>query len=333
MTFPPVAKIVRFGLYLLREFRWPLVVFTGIMMVGGGLFSRSLGMPFSKACFTVFMLMLAQSTLDFPTQWYDQLLFFLLPVVGLGAVANSVVRLGYLVFTSKRKLQEWWIMEASAYRNHVVLCGLGRVGYSIARELLAIREPVVVIERNREGVFVEAMQDAGVPVLFGEIRLKKNLELANIAAARAIICATDDDLANLDAALTAQDITPGIRVAMRMFDDMLANRVARTSKMTVISSAQASAPAFVAAATGRSVLQSFQLDGQTIQIADQTVDRLASRTIPAVQKEFDVTVVLHKSSGTADLSPHHDRPLQKGDIIVVVAPQAKIQKVEAANRA
>jgi voltage-gated potassium channel len=332
MTFPPVAKIVRFGFYLLREFRWPLLVFSGIMVVGGVLFSNSLGMPFGKACFTVFMLMLAQSTLDFPTQWYDQLLFFALPVVGLGAVANSVVRLGYLVFTSKRKLQEWWIMEASAYRNHIVLCGLGRVGYRIARQLLALKEPVIVIERNREGVFVEEMQDAGVPVLFGEVRLKKNLELANIASARAIICATDDDLANLDAALTAQEITPGIRVAIRMFDDMLANRVAHSSKMTVISSAQVSAPAFVAAATGRSVLQSFVLDGQTIQVVDETVDRLAPRTIPELQKEFDVTIVLHKSAGIADLNPNHDRPLLKGDIIVVVAPQEKIHRVEAANR-
>jgi len=333
MALPPVTKIARYGIYVLKEFRWPLGVFTALVLLGGSLFSRTLGLPFGEACWSVFMLIFVQPTLKFPDRWFDQLLFFVIPIVGLGAVADSVVRLGYVVFTSKRKLQEWWIMEASTCRNHVVLCGLGRVGYRIARELLALKEPVVVIEKNRESPFVEEMQDAGVPVLFGEARLKKNLELANIAAARAIICATDDDLANLDAAFMAQELRPDIRVVMRMFDDTLANRVARSAKMTAISSAMVSAPAFVAAATGRCVLQSFQLDGQTIQVVDETVDRLAAKTIAQVQKEFDVTIVLHKSAGAADLNPNHDRPLGKGDIIVVVAPKEKIQRVEDSNRA
>lgn len=332
MPLPPIKKIAKYGLYILREFRWPLGVFALVVLAGGMLFSRTMELPFGKACWSVFMLMFAQPTLDFPNHWFDQILFFVLPVVGLGAVADSVVRLGYVVFTSKRKLQEWWIMEASTYRHHVVLCGLGRVGYRIARELIALREPVVVIEKNRESMFVEEMQDAGVPVLFGEARLRKNLELANVAQARAIICATDDDLANLDAGLTAQELRPDIRVVMRMFDDNLANRVARSARMTAISSTSLSAPAFVAAATGRSVLQSFQLDGHTIQVVDQTVERLAQKTIPQIQREFDVTIVLHKSAGVSDLNPNHDRPVQKGDMIVVVAPREKVQKVEDANR-
>lgn len=326
------AKIARYAQYLLREFRGPLAVFGGLVLLGGLLFSRTLGLPYGKACWGVFMLIFVQPVLEFPDRWFTQALFFLIPIAGLGAVADSVVRLGYLIFSSKRKLQEWWIMEASTCRNHVVLCGLGRVGYRIARELLALRETVVVIEKNRESALVEEMQDAGVPVLFGEARLRKNLELAGVARARAIILATDDDLANLDAALTARELNPEIRVVMRLFDDTLATKVAASFKMPAISTSQVSAPAFVAAATGRAVLHSFQLDGRTIHLADVPVDRLAARTIPQVQREFDVSVVLHKGAAAGDLSPNHERPLQKGDIIVVAAPREKIQGVEAANR-
>ncbi len=333
MSALPAAKIARYALYLLREFRWPLAAAATLVFGGGTVFACTLPAPFGKACYMAMMLMFAQVLEPFPERWFNQVLYFVIPVVGLGAVADSVVRLGYLIFSSKRKLQEWRIMEASAYRNHIVLCGLGRVGYRIARELQAIREPFVVIEKNQESVFVEEILDADVPVLFGEARLRKNLELANVAAARAIICATDDDLANLDTALTAREINPGIRVVMRLFDDTLAGKVAASFNLPTISSARVSAPAFVAAATGRSVMQSFQLDGRTMQVVDETVDRLAPRTIPQVQKEFDVTIVLHKSAGMADLNPNHDRPLLKGDIIVVVAPKEKIEKVEAANHA
>ncbi|HUR38733.1 MAG TPA: NAD-binding protein [Planctomycetota bacterium] len=326
-----IRKFLRRGRYLAREFRGPLVVFAAIVLLAGARFTHSMHLPYAKACFGVFMLIFVQPSLDFPDHWLDQALFFIIPIVGLGAVADSVVRLGYLVFSSKRKLQEWWIMEASTYRNHIVICGLGRVGYRIVQELLEARESVVAIEKNADCMFVEEIQDRGVPVLIGEARLKKNLLLANLEQARAIILATNDDLANLDAALTARDIKPDLKVVLRLFDDTLATKVAGQFQMPVISTSQVSAPAFVAAIRGRSVHQSIQMDGQTIQVADLRVNRLSSRTVAALQKEFGVTVVLHrKTGGVAMAEP--ESSLQPGDTLVVAAPGDRMVKLENANR-
>ena len=138
-------------------------------------------------------------------------------------------------------------MEASTYRNHVVLCGLGRVGYRIVLDLLAAGQQVVAIEKSPDSVFIEEIQGLDVPVLIGDSRLKKNLQLANLEQARAIILATNDDLANLDAALTARDMKPDIKVVLRLFDDTLATKVASQFNMPVISTSAVSAPAFVAA--------------------------------------------------------------------------------------
>src|SRR5262245_43962143 len=101
MPVPPVATIASYGLFVLKQIRWPLLVFSGMVLLGGLLFSNTMSQPYGKACFGMFMLMFAQPIMDFPSRWYDQVLFFLIPIVGLGAVADSVVRLGYLVFTSK----------------------------------------------------------------------------------------------------------------------------------------------------------------------------------------------------------------------------------------
>ena len=81
-----------------------------------------------------------ESSLDFPDEWYLQPLFFLLPVVGLGAVADSVVRLAFLVFTRKQNLPEWNRMLASLCRNHFVVIGVGKVGYQVIKQLLELRE-------------------------------------------------------------------------------------------------------------------------------------------------------------------------------------------------
>ena len=81
-----------------------------------------------------------ESSLDFPDEWYLQPLFFLLPVLGLGAIADSVVRLAFLIFTRKQNLPEWNRMLASLCRNHFVVIGVGKVGYQVIRELLEMRE-------------------------------------------------------------------------------------------------------------------------------------------------------------------------------------------------
>jgi voltage-gated potassium channel len=331
MSVHAIRKFLRRARYIVREFRWPLLVFATIVLLAGALFSRTMQLPYAKACFGVFMLIFVQPSLEFPDHWYNQALFFIIPIVGLGAVADSVVRLGYLIFSSKRKLQEWWIMEASTYRNHIVICGLGRVGYRIVQELLDAKEAVVAIEKDGDSMFVEEMQDRGVPVLIGEARLKKNLLLANLEHARAIILATNDDLANLDSALTAREIKPDIKVVLRLFDDTLATKVAGQFQMPVISTSQVSAPAFVAAVTGKNIHQCIQLDGQTIQVADLRVSRLPSRTVAALQKEYGVTVVLHQRSGGTAMA-ELDSVIQPGDTLVVAAPGERMHKLEAANR-
>lgn len=319
---------MRYGLYVLHELRVPLAVLVGLVLLGGLVFSLTLpNLPYGKACWAVFMMITGEPTLEYPDRWYDQVLFFAIPFIGLGALAESLVRLGYLVFSSKRKLQEWWTMEASTYRDHIVLCGLGRVGLRVAQELLALKEPFVVIERNKDCPFADEILDRNVPILFGEVRLRKTLERANVGRAKAVILATDDDLANLDGALTAREINPAIRVVVRLFDDTLATKVASSFHMPAISTSHVAAPAFVAAATGRTVLHTFQFDGRAMNVADLRVERLAGRTPAQVQREFEVSVV------TAAGGANPDRILQSGDTIVLVGPVERIRRLEEANRA
>ena len=102
-----------------------------------------------------------ESSLDFPDEWYLQPLFFLFPIVGLGAVADSVIRLAFLMFTRKQNQPEWNRMLASLCRNHVVVVGVGRVGYQVIKELLELRETVVAIEKASEAELLEASCSTG----------------------------------------------------------------------------------------------------------------------------------------------------------------------------
>jgi Trk K+ transport system NAD-binding subunit len=333
---------LRFGRYLLWEFRWPLAVFWGMVLLGGlGLWKfyhtkegESLG--YAEACFDVFTLAFLQPTLPFPQEWYLQPFFFLAPMIGLGAVANSLVRLGYLVFAQKTNLPEWQRMTASLYRGHIIVVGVGKVGYRVTKELLALRELVVALELKTDSEFMDEIRALGVPVITGNGRHRKTLEQAGAANARAIIVATDDDLANLDSALTAREINPKIQVVVRLFDDTLATKFATRFDMPAISISEVAAPAFIAAATGRKVYHSFRLDSARLHLTDLTIaanSALAGRAVGEIQTEYAVNLVMHRASQGVEVNPAHDTLLAPGDTVLVIAPMERLVKLEAANHA
>lgn len=340
----PRAGPVMYGRYLLRliwEFRGPLAVFWGLVAVGGWIlvcFYHEQQLGYAEACYSVFLLIFLEPYLSFPKEWYLQPFFFLVPIVGLGAVAESLARLGYLVFSRKNRLPEWQRMMASIYRDHTVVVGVGKVGYQVVRGLLDLGEPVVVIERTEpsDGSLLEEVLDARVPIIRGDGRMAKTLEQAGVERARAVVLATSDDLTNLDAGLTARDLNPNARVVLRLFDDTLATKIRGAFAMPAISTARVAAPAFIAAATGRRLYQSFSLGGRHLHLIDLNVQpggRLVGRTVGEVQAGSHVNIVMHHQGASVNVNPGHDLRLAAGDEILVVAPIDHLQRLERENQA
>ena len=338
------AVHVRFFVHLAVMFRWPLLIFWGLVFIGGALLKLAAAhhpdmaggpLGYMEACYDVFLVIFLETPLAFPETWYIQPFYFLLPIVGLGALADSFVRLGYLLFSAKARNPEWNRMVASTYRKHVVVLGVGRVGVSVIKGLLGLREPVVAIEQSRESLHLDELRALNVPVIHGNGRLRTTLEAAQVARARSLVTVTDDDMANLDAALTAREMNPDIDVVLRMFDDTLAAKVAGAFTLPAISPAQVSAPSFIAAATGRKVFQSFQLDGRELNLIDVEVcpeSKLAGTSVGEVQKDYDVNIVMHRGATSVDVNPGHEVVLEKGDTILVIAPIECLARLEETNR-
>jgi Trk K+ transport system NAD-binding subunit len=330
---------LRFARYLLHEFRFPLIVFFSLVAGGGLVLRHASGgsLPLAKACYEVFLLIFLQVDLDsFPDQWYLQPAFFLLPIVGLGAVADSIVRLAYLVFAQKSKLPEWQRMVASMYRNHIVVVGAGRVGVRIIKGLILLREPVVAIERLADSPFLDELRDLNIPIVQGDGRQSKVLKEAGVPVAQSIILASDDDLTNLDAALTSRDLNPNIRVVLRLFDDTLAEKFASVFNMPAISTSRVAAPAFIAAATDRKVYAELKLDGQHVHLVDVIVrpgSVLIGRTVGQIQAEHEVNIVMHRGPNGVVVNPSHEIAVGQNDTMLVIASMNRLIELQSASQA
>ena len=100
-----------------------------------------------------------------------------------------------------------------ALSNHVIICGFGRVGMSVARELHAEETPFVLIDNDEDSI-AEASA-LGYLVVTGDATDDFILSAAGIDRAHALISALDDDAQNVFITLSARVLNPDIIIASR----------------------------------------------------------------------------------------------------------------------
>ena len=270
---------------LLGESRGALILFVAILFFGG-LALRTFyinpetgdRLSLIEAVYASFGMIFFQSQLPFPENPGLRVLFFVIPIVGLVAVADGVLRFGAALVDKQSRGQKWQAAMATTYSNHVIVCGLGKVGFRVALELLKMGRDVVGIEQNSDGRFVEQAEALGIPVLIADARRPETLTRAGVTRAEVIIPATENELTNLDIALDARELNPDIKVVMRMFDPDLARRIERGFGIhTAYSVSALAAPVFAAAAMRDDIKASFYA-GETLLNVVET-DRDAGCTV------------------------------------------------------
>ncbi len=176
-------------------------------------------------------------------------------------------------------------------RGHIVVCGLGRVGFRLVEQLISYGERVVVLEPNRDNGFVGTARRLGAAVLHGDARVPEVLRQANAATARAVIAATSNDLVNLEISLLVRDVNPTQRVVLRLFDPHLAQTLRAAANVRLaFSVSRMAAPAFVAALFGDRVLGIFLVGERMLAAADLQVQpqdaHLIGQTLRAVASDY-----------------------------------------------
>jgi Trk K+ transport system NAD-binding subunit len=151
--------------------------------------------------------------------------------------------------------------------GHIIVCGLGQVGYRVTMLLLQMGEMVTVVTLEPRSEFEREVQDLGATIILGDGRDGVVLSQAKIESARALISVTDSDLTNIEITLDANDLNPGIRVVARLFDQTLARRlqesvgIDRALAMSVLA-----APTFAAALIGSNAIGSFDHEDKSFSV-------------------------------------------------------------------
>jgi len=295
--------------------------------------SRPQGLP--EALYETLTLMTLQSDLAFPRgDLLGELIFFLTPLLGLALIFQSVLNFGRLLLDKGSRREAWQVALASTYRDHVIVCGLGRVGLRIVTQLHAAGYEAVVIERDWNTEFVQRVLNLGVPIVLGDAREPKVLHQAGIRHARAVVATINDDLLNVEIALGARAVQPGIRVVLRVFNEELDRNLERTlGSNSAFSVSLVAAPTCTAAAVSRDIDYALTTGGHQLGVTQIVVqqDSEIAGFIRAVESAYHVRIVSQVSQeGRHRLYSSLNR-LSAGDRITVIGTLDQLEEMRQRN--
>ncbi len=320
---PPLAVVVVYTVGAALLVRWD--------MERCGEEARALG----DELYGMYTQLFFEPTEALPSAPVARLVFWVTPIVGVFLIAEGVVKVGSKLLDAEARRELWVRVMSERMMDHVIVIGLGHVGYRVVESLLQLGQPVVAIEKRPES-FIDSVRAMKVPVLVGDARRDELLVEAGVERARALVCATDNDLANLEVALDAKRMNPEIRVVMRMFDQRLANKVGGALDLDeTFSTSALAAPLIAMQATQggvRSVYTTAVGDAR-MAVELEIGGRFARRTVAELEDAVDARVVSIRAKGLErPVRARAEAEVGPGDLLVLDAAVEAIEKLRAVLR-
>lgn len=293
--------ILRFYMSGLRVLVGPMMSLGVVFLVGAAL-HRAYGAPvgglapsWSDAFFNSYALLFMEHIGALPAHPIGQAVQYVQPILGVFLLAEGVVKLALRNVRRGNNNPRWVETMAKSSRGHIIVCGAGTVGFRIIEELSAHGEQVFVIERNGDNPFVERARELGVEVLIGDALADHTLRALNVAGARAVIIATDDDLANLEIAMDVREMAADVPIVMRLFDQRLAKKVRTSLGVEVsLSTSQIAAPLFASAALDTRVINTHRVGDALLLTLDVLVKaggKLDGATVAGLAQDHGLSVL------------------------------------------
>ncbi|GAB4571528.1 MAG: potassium channel protein [Anaerolineae bacterium] len=264
------------------------------------------------------------------------IILILLGVLGVtGAVGNAVeVLLGERVWHSVQKRRmEKWLMTA---KDHYVICGYGRIGQQIARDLQARGQAFVVIDQNPENE--EHFLEEQINFIIGNATQDEVLIEAGIERARGLVAALDTDADNVLAVLTARELNPGLFIVARAETLASEKKLRRAGANRVVSpydiGGHRLSLALLRPAVHDLLNRLFDVTNEEAELGEIHVganSRLKGQTISRcdLRQITSVTILaIQKPSGEFRINPSPQYQITEGDVLVVVGPPESIYQLE-----
>lgn len=137
----------------------------------------------------------------------------------IGAFSQLLVEGRLQAILGRRRMQK----TIGKLKNHIIVCGYGRIGAIVTKEVLDEGLDVVVIENNPD--LISQMEAAGIACIEGDATSDETLKLAGLQNAKTLIAGLSDEAANVYVTLIARQSNINVNIIARGNDTASISRL------------------------------------------------------------------------------------------------------------
>ena len=255
--------------------------------------------------------------------------------LALSTIVQSVVQ-SELVSTFGQRRQS---KRMSKLRNHYIICGSGRVGSHLIRDLLRSNQSFVAIEKDPQRAADFAAR--GVNVLVGDATLEESLREAGVDRARGLAACLPDDADNVYVVLIARDLNSGLHIVARAAEEQAEAKLLRAGANHVIAPTIIGGHRMAVALTKPAVsefMDSITANELGLGFEQIEVDAKSSlvgqelRETP-IKSELDLVIVsIRRQKGEMLFNPAAATEIKSGDILIAIGRAESLMKLNALTR-
>jgi voltage-gated potassium channel len=309
------------------------------VIVGGTIgFHFIEGWSLWKALYTT---VLGVATVDLPPLSPAGQVFSLFVLFGgVGAALYTFTRLASVVVegTLPKQLQRRRLTRMlDSIKDHFIICGYGRIGSTIARQIQRQGVPCVVVER--EASRLQAALEEGLLGVVADSGHEEVLKRVGIERARGLIAAVGTDAENVYTVLSARVLRPDLFIVSRAESEDATIKLKRAGADRVISPYQIGAVQMAQTALRPAVVDFVELatssDNLELAIEEVTIQptsTLAKQTIidSNLRQRFGVIVVgIQRLDRRMEFNPSPEAQIRAGDKLVVLGRPESLKQLEA----
>jgi voltage-gated potassium channel len=272
-----------------------------------------------------------------PKTVYGRTFATLFMLVGVGVVlyaltstVQSIVQSELVATFGQRRRSR----KMSRMRDHLIICGAGRVGSHLVRNLLGTGDLFIVIERDSEKV--AELTAAGVPVLVRDATLEETLREAGVEHARGLAACLADDADNVYVVLTARDLNPRLHIVARAAEEQAETKLIRAGANRVVAPTIIGGHRMAVALTKPAVddfldsitANKLGLAFEQLEVHPSSV--LAGRKLAEtnIRSELEIVVVsIRRNDGQLLFNPSGESLIAGGDMLIAIGKPEALMKL------
>jgi len=254
--------------------------------------------------------------------------------LGIGTLTQALLEFELLQFFGRRRMER----QIARLSGHYIICGAGRVGRSVARELAKKPVPFVIVEKDQaqsEGLDPEWL------VIIGDATQESTLIAARIEHASGLVAATTTDAGNIFIVLNARSLNSKLKIVARASEEESAKHLNKAGANTVVSPYMFAGRRIAQGLVRPNVVDFLDLtigrDGQhemvieEIEIGSQSP--LAGTTVgqSGIHRDYGVIVLAIKhADGHTRFNPTARDSIIAGDYLIAMGEPASMSNLELA---